>query len=154
MLAARWRSLAPREQRALLIAAAAIIVVLLWLVALQPALRTLREAPPQIAALEAELQSMRSLAAETGSLRGAAPVSRSQAVAALEGATRLMGSNGRLSVQGDRATLTLDAADSAKLSQWLELARGAARARPVEMQLIRGPKGYSGSLVVMVGASP
>ncbi|MEO8279150.1 MAG: type II secretion system protein GspM [Ideonella sp.] len=153
-LAARWRSLAPRERQAVLIAGAAMLVVLLWLVALQPALRTLREAPPQIAALEAELQSMRSLAAETGSLRGAAPVSRSQALAALESATRQLGSSGRLSVLGDRATLTLDSTDSAHLSQWLELARGAARARPIEMQLMRGPKGYSGTLVVIVGANP
>lgn len=153
-LGTRWRALAPRERRALLIAGIAAVLVFLWLVALRPALRTLREAPPQIAALEADLQGMRSLAAETGSLRGAAPVSRSQAIAALEGATRQLGASGRLSVQGDRATLSLDAADSARLSQWLELARGAARARPIEMQLVRGPAGYSGSLVVIIGGNP
>ncbi len=152
--AARWKSLAPRERQALVIGGAAAAVVILWMLALQPALRTIREAPPQIAALETELQSMRSLSTETGGLRGAAPVSRSQAVAALEAATRQLGSSGKLSIQGDRATLTIDAADSARLAQWLELARTAARARPIELQLMRGTKGYSGSLVVIVGTNP
>ncbi len=152
--AARWKALAPRERQVLLIGGAAVALVVAWMVGLQPALRTVREAPPQIAALEAELQSMRAMAAETGGLRGAAPVSRTQAVAALEAATRQLGSSGKLAIQGDRATLTVDAADSARLAQWLELARSAARARPIELQLMRGPRGYSGSLVVVVGGNP
>ncbi len=153
-VATRWKSFAPRERTALAIAGAAIFLVLLWIIALQPALRTWREAPAQIAALEAELQSMRALAAETGSLRSATPVSRSQAVAALEAATRELGGSGRLAVVGDRATLTIDGADPRRLIQWLELARSAARARPIEMQIVRGPRGFAGSLVVVLSASP
>ncbi|WP_418316802.1 type II secretion system protein GspM [Piscinibacter sakaiensis] len=148
----RWRALAVRERRAVIAAALFIGVLLVWLLALQPALRTLREAPAQIATLDLQLQEMRALAAEAATLRGATPISPNQAAAALEAATRQLGAKGRLVVQGDRATLHVDGIDAASLQQWLEAARGAARARPIELQVVRGATGYSGSLVVGLGA--
>lgn len=151
-LSLRWQALAPRERAMIGWAAAALGALLLWLVAVQPALRSLREVPAQIDAVDAQLQAMRALAAETTGLRGATPVSTAQAVAALTAATERLGSKGRLAVQGDRATLTLTAVDTDALRTWLELARSAARARPVEAQLSRGPTGYTGSLVVTLGA--
>jgi general secretion pathway protein M len=144
MSPAAWR-------RAVALAAGFVAVLLLWWVGLQPALRTLKEAPAQINSVEAELQAMRALADETTRLRAAPPVSTSQAMAALTAATERLGSQGRLSIQGDRATLTLSAVDTESLRQWLELARSAARARPVEAQLSRGASGYSGTLVVQIG---
>lgn len=150
----RWQAFAPRERQAIALAALAIGVLVVWLVGVQPALRTLREAPLQIDAVDAKLQVMQGLAAETASLRNATPVSAAQAVAALTAATERMGGKGRLQVQGDRATLTLVAADTESLRQWLELARSAARARPVEAQWSRGPKGYTGTLVVSFGGGP
>lgn len=149
--ARRWQALSPRDRLALSLGAGALGVLLLWLFAVQPALRTVREVPAQIDAVDAQLQAMRALAAETSGLRGATPVSQAQAVAALQAATERLGSKGKLSVQGDRATLTLNAADTESLRTWLELARSAARARPVEAQLSRGPAGYTGTLVVSVG---
>lgn len=134
------------------IGGAALGVLLLWLLAVQPALRTLREVPAQIDAVDAQLQAMRALAAETSGLRSATPVSQAQAMAALQAATDQLGAKGKLSVQGDRATLTLNAADTESLRSWLELARTAARARPVEAQLSRGPNGYTGTLVVVFGS--
>ncbi len=151
-LGERWRALAQRERRAVLGAGLVLGLGLLWMIGLQPALHTLRQAPVQIEALDAELQTMRALAAETGGLRGATPVSRSQAVAALEAATQGMGAGARLTMQGDRATLTFAGADASALRQWLELARSAARVRPLELQMSHGPKGYSGTLVVGLGA--
>ena len=75
----RWQSFAPRERLAIGLAGAALGVLLLWLIAVQPALRSLREVPAQIDAVDAQLQAMRALAAETTGLRGATPVSTAQA---------------------------------------------------------------------------
>jgi general secretion pathway protein M len=147
----RWQALAERERRAVALAGGFVALLLLWLLGLQPALRTLKEAPAQINSVEAELQAMRALADETTRLRATAPVSTTQAVAALNAATERLGNQGRISIQGDRATLTLSSVDTESLRQWLELARSAARARPVEAQLSRGPTGYSGTLVVHIG---
>ena len=147
----RWQALAGRERSAVALALVFVGSLLLWMLALQPALRTLREAPAQINSVDAELQAMRALAEETTRLRAAPPVSTNQAVAALNAATERLGAKGRLSLQGDRATLTLSSVDTESLRQWLELARSAARARPVEAQLSRGPSGYSGTLVVSLG---
>ena len=58
------------------------------------------------------------------------------------------GAAGRLQVVGDRATLTLSGVNGTQLSDWLAEARSAARARPLEANLTRGPQGYSGSIVV------
>lgn len=150
-VANRWKALAEREKWAVIIAGAVLAIAVVWLVGVQPALRSLREAPAQIDALDAQLLEMRDLAAEAGTLRDATPVSTSQAIAALEAASKQLGSTGRLVVQGDRATLNLNGADTRSLQQWLEIARSAARARPIEMQLVRGPNGYSGSLVLGLG---
>ncbi len=149
----RWRALAQRERRAVIGASLVLGLTLLWLVALQPALRSLRVAPAQIETLDGELQIMRALASETSSLRGATPVSRNQAVAALEAATQGLGPTAKLSLQGDRATLTFSNADAVMLRQWLELGRSAARVRPLELQMSRGANAYSGSLTVSLGAS-
>ena len=147
----RWQALSPRDRLAASVGAGALAVLVLWLLAVQPALRTVREVPAQIDAVDAQLQSMRALAAETTGLRGATPVSQAQAVAALQAATEQLGPKGKLSVQGDRATLTLNSADTESLRAWLELARSAARARPLEAQLNRGTNGYTGTLVVTFG---
>ncbi len=149
-----WRALAPRERRG---ASAA-----LWLLALfvafsllvQPAWRTLRAAPLQLDQLEAELQRMQGLAAEAQTLRGTAPVSAVQAAAALQSATARLGSSAKLSLQGERATLTLTSTPPEALRAWLIEARSAARARPIEVQLAQAPTGYSGSLILSLEAAP
>ena len=85
-----------------------------------------------------------------------AAVSPAQAAAALKAATDRLGSAGRLSLQGDRASLTLTGVSPEALRSWLLEARSAARVRPSEAQLTRGPQGYSGSIVVMLtsGGTP
>lgn len=152
--ATRWRALAPRERTALTVAGALAALVLVWLVGIQPAWRTWRQAPSQIEALDVQLQSMQALADEAGALRGATPVSPTQAGAALTAATASLGAAGRLSVQGDRATLSVTGVDAPALREWLEAARSAARARPVEAQLMRSGDGYTGTLTVSIGGPP
>ncbi len=150
----RWQGLQARERSAVGVAAAVLALYVGWAVALQPALATLREAPGRLDALEADLQRMQRLAAEARELRSATPVSAAQASLALKSATDRLGSRGQLVIQGDRATLTLNGADADALRTWLQEARSAARARPVEMRLTQSPGGYSGTLVVALSEQP
>jgi general secretion pathway protein M len=153
-LRAWWRALPARERRLIRVALAVSVVGLLWLVAVQPALQTLRSAPATLDAAEAQLQAMQRLAAEAGELRATPPVNPEQAAAALQAATARLGEQGRLSLQGDRAVLTLNGVGTSALRDWLAEARSGARARPVEASLMRGAQGYSGTLVLAIGGAP
>ena len=153
-LAARWDALAPRERRLVAAAALCVALALLWWVMLQPALRTLREAPARIGTLDQQLAQMQRLAAESRALASAPTVSATQAARSLEAAAARLGSAARLQMQGERATLTLTELPGEALWALLTEVRSAARARPVEAQLTRGPKGYSGTLVLSLAASP
>lgn len=144
----RWQGLAPRERLLATIAIAVVALLLVWLIALQPALRVVRQAPAELDRLEAQLQAMQRLAAEARELRDVAPVSAAQASAALRSATERLGERARLTVQGDRATVTFNAVTGEALRGWLADARSAARAQPVEAQLSRSGNGYSGTLIL------
>lgn len=152
----QWRARAPRERRMLLIAAIAVGLLLVWWIAIQPAVRTLRETPAQLDQLEAQLQQLQRLAAESQTLRGAPPVSTAQAGLALKAATDRLGDKGTLALLGDRATLTLNGVTTEALRGWLLEARSAARVRPIEAQLTRGQQGYSGTITVVfaTGGTP
>lgn len=152
-LRARWRAAEPRERRLVGLAAGVLAVFLVWTVALQPALRTLRDAPAQIDALDAQLQRMRAIAAEVDELRAAPPLPPEQGAQALRAASERLGAQGRLVLQGDRAVLTVNGASARQLREWLAEARTGARARPVEAQLTRGPQGYGGSITVVLGGA-
>jgi general secretion pathway protein M len=152
-LRSRWASMAPRERHAITAALVLIGLFLVWSVAVQPAWRTLREAPAQLDQLDAQLQQMTRLASESRELRGATPVSGTQAMAALQSATERLGAQGRLAIQGDRVTLTLIDTSPEALKAWLGEARSAARARPVEAQLSRASTGYSGTIVLSLGGA-
>ena len=152
-----WTARQPRERQAVRAGALAIGIVLVWLLGVQPAWRTLRETPPQLDRLDAELAQMQRIAAESRELRNAAPVSTAQAAASVQSATATLGAAARLALQGERATLTLNGVPAQALMAWLAEVRGAARVRPVEAQLSRSGTGYSGSLVLQLpgaGAAP
>jgi general secretion pathway protein M len=149
---ARWKALAPRERRLVALAMTVVVVALLWFVAVAPAWRVVREAPARLDQLDLQLQSMQRLAAEARALQAAPPVTMSQSQAALKAATEALGSAGRLVIAGDRATVTFVNAHGGQVRDWLAEARGAARARPVEANLSRGPQGLSGSVVLALPA--
>ena len=151
-LRARWQAMAPRERRLVGIGGTVLALFLLWLLFLQPALRTVREAPAKLDRLDTQLQEMQRLAAESRELRNATPLSAAQSAIALKAATDRLGERGRLSVQGDRAVLTLNGMSGEQLRNWLSEARSGARARPVEAQLNRAGNGYNGTLVVTLGS--
>jgi len=146
-IAPRWQALSARERLAVSLALSALGVLLLWWIALAPALHTLRSVPAQRATLEAQL------AAEAQSLRGQAPISLAQAHAALTAATERLGTQARLVITGDRATVTFTGIDGATLLSWLGEVRSAARARPMEAQLQRLGKAYDGTLSLSLSAA-
>ena len=146
-----WRGRTSRERQAIGLVLAVLVVYVAWSVLIQLALRQVAAAPAQLDALEAQLQQMQRVAAESRGLRGATPVALSQATLALKAATERLGDKGRLVMQGERATLTLTGASTEALRAWLTEARNAARARPVEAQLTRSGSGYSGTLSLNLG---
>lgn len=150
----QWQALGERERLGLSLAAGLLGLLLVWQIGVASPLRTIREAPPQLDRLDAQLQDMQRLANEARELRAVAPVSSAQAALALQAATDHLGEAAKLTLQGDRATLTLTNASSEQLRSWLGEVRSAARARPVQAQLQRGPKGYSGTLVLSLGGLP
>jgi general secretion pathway protein M len=148
-----WQGRTRRERQAVVIVAAVLAFFVVWSLAVQPALRTLREAPAQLDRLDAQYQQMQRVATESSALRSAPRVTLSQAGTALKAATDRLGEHGKLSLQGERATVTLTGVSPEALRAWLAEARSGARARPVDVQLQRGPLGYSGSLSVTMGAT-
>ena len=153
-MGARWAALAARERRLVLVAAAVVGAGLLWGVALAPALRTLASAPAQLAAAEAQSQQMQALANEAKTLRAVAPVPMAQAQAALTTATGRLGEAAKLSLQGERAVVTIKGISGEQLGAWLGEARAGARARVVEASLSQTTPGlYDGSLTLALGSA-
>lgn len=154
VLQTRWQALSLRDRRLFGLMLLMVLAFATWALAVQPAWRTLREAPARIDALEFQTQAMRALATEASELRAAPTLSTEASTAALRAASERLGANGRLSLQGDRAVLTLNGASSEQLREWLAEARSGARARPVEAQLSRNAQGYNGSIVLSLGGAP
>jgi general secretion pathway protein M len=144
--AAAWRGLAPRERQLVAVAAGLVSVALLWLLAVQPAWRTLARAPAEIDRLDTQLQAMQSLAAEAQTLRGTPPVPPEQAQAALQAATARLGPRAQLTLSGERAVVRFDGVAPGALREWLAEARAGARARPVAVALQRAAEGFSGTV--------
>lgn len=150
-LLSQWQALAPRERLAAQAGFTALALLLTWLLLLAPALRTLSQAPAKRAQLEAQLQQMQAMALEARELRAQPPVPAAQALAALQASSERLGTNARLVVTGERATLSLTGISPEALQAWLAEVRSAARARPLEAQLQRGPKGFNGSIILTLG---
>jgi general secretion pathway protein M len=146
-----WRSRAARERQALALGGVALVAVLVWLIFVQPAWRTVSQAPAHLDRLDHQLQQLQAMSDEVRALRSVSPISAPQAAAALRAATTRLGEQARLSLQGDRASVTFTAVDSDDLRDWLNEVRSAARARPIEASLSRVADGYSGTVVVILG---
>ena len=72
---------------------------------------------------------------------------------ALKAATDRLGTAAKLSVQGDRAVVTLDGVGSAALRAWLTEVRSSARVRPLEADLEEVEPGvYNGSIALALPA--
>ncbi|MES2949418.1 MAG: type II secretion system protein GspM [Pseudomonadota bacterium] len=150
----RWNRLATREKTLLASVLVLVTLALLWLVLLAPSLQTLRSAPAQAKALDAQLQHMLTLQAQANALQKQAPLGYDDALRALKLATtQTLGVAAQLNVVADRANITLQGASADALAQWLAQARLNARSTPLEARLTRAatPAGaftWSGTLVM------
>ena len=68
-LGTRWKALLPREQLALRAATTLGALALLWVVGLQPALRTRQQAQTELPRLQAQLQTMHALQQQAAQVR-------------------------------------------------------------------------------------
>lgn len=137
---ARWQTLAPREQHLVRAAAILIALALLWWLALAPALHTLRSAPARHAALDAQLQQMHALQTEAEALKNAPRADPDNALRALQASvTERLGPSARLTLSGDRATLTIKNTPAETLALWLVQARSNSKAVPQEAHWVRSP---------------
>ncbi|MDE2401235.1 MAG: type II secretion system protein M [Burkholderiales bacterium] len=146
---ARWNALAPRDRQIAQAAAAVVLLVLVVFLGIRPAWRILQTAPAQLREVNTQLEQMRRMAEDSQTLRRMPPVPPAQAEAALKAATERLGEGAHLSVQGDRATVTLTKVSGAALVDWLGEARASARVRPLEANLNQvEPAHYSGTVVL------
>lgn len=147
-----WQRLAPRERRAVTLAAWVLTLGLVWSLGITPAWRTLREAPARLAQLESQWQVMQRQAADAARWREAPALPAGQAEPALKVATDRLGPGARLSLQGDRAVLNFEGLSPAALSSWLAEVRAGARATAVEAQWTQRAGALSGTIVVALAA--
>ena len=150
---ATWRARPARDRLALTVMAVVLGTFLVWVLFIAPAVATLRSAPAQLEALDTQLLQMRTMAAEVRDLRNATPVPAAQAGVAIKSAVERQGDKVRLSLQNERALLTLHNASPEQVRALLVEARSAARARPLEAELTRVPGGYTGTLVLGLGGN-
>ena len=130
-----WARRSPRERQLLGIGFWVLTLAALWVLALAPALRTWQEAPARQALLDTQSQRMRQLQAQAQGLQKPRAIARNDATLWLEKNLTELGPNARISIQGDSATLSLQAAPAAALARWLSQARDNAQALPTQAQL-------------------
>lgn len=147
-IAAWWSARALRERLGLGLA----LLVLAGYFLAVPAWRTLKTVPAQIEALDRQTQEMQALAAEAGALRAMPPIAPEQARATLAAAASRLGERAALTMQADRALLTVRGMAGDQLVAWLTEVRLTARAKPVDSQLTRNAQGgYDGTVVFAFG---
>lgn len=150
MLRTRFDALAPREKLLVAGALALVALALSWWLLFAPAVRTLRTADAQQRELDTQLQSVRAMQAQAQQLQSQPKQTYDEALRLLELSVReRLGTTARLSIQGERATLTLTGTAPEALAQWLTQARVNARALPSEARLSRSAEGSWNGTVVM-----
>lgn len=138
LLQTRWAALQPREKTLVLAGAALVLAALLWWLALAPALKTLRSAPQQHQALDAQLQQMKRLQAQATQMQSQPVLDQDAARRALDAAVKQrLGATTQVNVVGDRATVILKGVPADAIAPWLAQVRTNARALPVEVKLNR-----------------
>lgn len=151
--AAFWQALTIRERRWVLMVSAVLVLILLWFIALLPALDTLRKGESQHRELDAQLETMRVLAAEAAQLQALPRIGADDRRRALDASVaQHLGSAAQLAVAGERASVTLKNVSPQALVQWLEQARSSAKATPVEVRLnlSTSRSGWDGSVVLIL----
>jgi general secretion pathway protein M len=157
-LRARWQQLAAREQNLVRAAGAVVALALLWVLAVAPALHSLRTAPARHAQADLQLQRMLKMQAQAQQLRqhaAAQPQPMGDTQALLQQSLQAeLGASARMQWLGNRAQITLTAAPAPALARWLAQLRDNTHASASEMKLGRAgapgesPVRWNGSLML------
>lgn len=153
-LRARWQGMASRERTLVAAGVALVLLALLWWLTVAPALAVLRSAEPQHRALDEQLGRMRGLQQQVRALQSQPKLGPDEALRAIEESVRQrLGTSARISVAGERVTITLTGTPPDALAGWLGQARVNARALPTDARLTRGAAGgWDGTLVLALPA--
>lgn len=142
-----WRQRAPREQTLLTTGLALVLLTLLWMLALAPALKTLRQHDARVATLQTELARMQALEVQARQLQAQAAPGGDSAQQALQTQTSaLLGKQAELALRIGGANATLRAVSPQALGRWLAAIRTEAHAKVVQARLQRTADGWSGSV--------
>jgi general secretion pathway protein M len=131
----RWQALSPREQRGVSVLGVLLAGWLFWVIAMAPALNTLRDSDNRRAQIGQQHAHMLALQNQAQALQTRTPLSRDEALRNLQGLTP--GAQMQLNVQGDRVSVQLKTVPAPILANWLAQARSQAQALPVEAHLTR-----------------
>lgn len=138
-LRARWALMSPRERYLSTLAASAVGILLVWAIALAPALKSLQKSQAQRLVLDSQMQQMLALQAEARQLAAQPKMGREAALRALRESVAALGTGAQMQSSGERAIVTLQNVPAATVAAWLGQARTDARAIPVEVRLVRSP---------------
>ena len=131
----RWQALSLREQRSIAVLGTLLAVLLFWVIAIAPALNTLRDSDNRRTQIGQQQAHMLALQTQAQALQTRVPLSRDEALRQLQSLTPQ--GQIQLNVQGERVSVQLKAVPAATLAQWLSQARSQAQALPVEAHLTR-----------------
>jgi general secretion pathway protein M len=149
-----WQRVSPREQRLIQVAAAVLGLSLMWWLGLAPALKVLKLAPAQHQKLDAQLQTMQQLQAQTQNLRAQKPLTANEAKELLTQSLKPLAEHAQMALQAQRVTISLKQLAPEALSQLLATLRQNARMAPTEAHLQRNPAGtWDGALVLQLPAN-
>ena len=105
-----WQRLAPRERALTAAAAGLVLFALFWWTLVAPALAVLRSADAQHRALDEQIARMRALQQQAQQLQAQPKQGYDESLRQLESAVRQrLGTNARVTIAGERVTLTLTA---------------------------------------------
>jgi general secretion pathway protein M len=155
-LRTKWQALAPRERQLVTAMLSVLALVLIVMLGVRPALKTLKETPAQLKEVNATLDDMRRMADEVKIMRQIPPVPQAQAEAMLRSATERLGPTARMRTEGDRAIINMGGISGSKIAEWLTEVRSGARVKPIEGNFQQTEPGmYSGTItLVFAGGQP
>lgn len=144
-----FKQVPDKDRQRLQWAAVVFGAILLWTFSLAPALKTLRDVPPQLTQLAAQTQTLKAMQAQAQALQNSPRLSPVDAAALLQqSVSDVLGSGARMNTEGTRVTLTLSGVSADNLAQFLAMARSKSHALPIEAHLQKAKELWRGTLVL------
>jgi len=149
----KWASLPDRDKALIRIASILVIGLLVWSVALAPALRTIRTFDAKHKAQELQLQRMLNLQTQAQSMQNLPLVSQAAAVTAIEASIdQAFGNRAEVILSGNNATVNVRGVSPEDLAKWLTNIRTNARTIAIQARLTRTNAGWNGSFQMVLPA--